>query len=147
MVEAAILENERDQSDERLRLELGLSDLRRARGQLQRKQEKTLDALGENGGSTALNARLADIESSMGELDERTESTEKEIRALRRAGIAAETLLEVLAEFNRLWETLVLEEQARVLDLLLESVVYDGSSGSVELTLRDLAPSSGAVAA
>ena len=83
----------------------------------------------------------------MGELDERIESIEKEIRTLRTAGIAAETLLEALAKFEGVWETLGLEEQARVLDLLLESVVYDGASGSVELTLRDLRPSSGAVAA
>jgi site-specific DNA recombinase len=41
-----------------------------------------------------------------------------------------------LAQFDPVWESLSLKEQARVLRLLIERVDYDGDEGSVSVTFR-----------
>jgi site-specific DNA recombinase len=42
----------------------------------------------------------------------------------------------VLAEFGTLWGALTPREQARVVELLVERVDYDGQNGSVSITFR-----------
>lgn len=41
-----------------------------------------------------------------------------------------------LAEFDRLRESLSLRERARVIELLIERVEYDGNEGTVSVTFR-----------
>jgi hypothetical protein len=41
-----------------------------------------------------------------------------------------------LAEFDAVWDALTPREQARVFELLVESVAYDGQAGSISVTFR-----------
>ena len=41
-----------------------------------------------------------------------------------------------LADFDALWASLAPREQARVVELLVERVAYDGPGGSVAITFR-----------
>ena len=41
-----------------------------------------------------------------------------------------------LAEFDKLWDALAPREQARLLELLIERVEYDGQRGNVSLTFH-----------
>ena len=46
------------------------------------------------------------------------------------------TIGKALANFGNLWQALVPREQARVLELLVERVEYDGEHGNVSLTFH-----------
>jgi hypothetical protein len=41
-----------------------------------------------------------------------------------------------LADFDALWASLAPREQARVVELLVDQVAYDGQAGSVAITFR-----------
>lgn len=45
-------------------------------------------------------------------------------------------ITKVLASFDQLWDSLSPREQARVLELLIERIDYDGQHGSVSLTFH-----------
>jgi site-specific DNA recombinase len=56
--------------------------------------------------------------------------------ALRRQLVDEAEVTQALAEFDSLWETLAPREQARVLEMLIERVEYDGPRGSVAVTFH-----------
>lgn len=81
--------------------------------------------------------------SSLAETQERIRSAERrlteidnELISLDGKLVADEVVSKALAEFDQLWEALVPREQARVLELLVERVEYDGEHGNVALTFH-----------
>ena len=98
------------------------------------------------------NARLqvasgvaSDLErvSSLAETQERIRSAERrlteidnELITLNGELVDHAEVAKVLANFDDLWQALVPREQARVLELLVERVAYDGEHGNVSLTFH-----------
>jgi len=41
-----------------------------------------------------------------------------------------------LAEFDAVWDCLAPREQARVVEILVERVAYDGNAGNISITFR-----------
>ncbi len=66
--------------------------------------------------------RLSEIDSEVVRLDQNTISDAEVARSL--------------ADFDQLWQSLGPREQARILELLIERVDYDGERGQVSLTFR-----------
>ena len=59
-----------------------------------------------------------------------------EIATLRRQLIDEDELTAALAQFDPVWEALSPQEQARVLNLLIERVEFDGQSGDTSITFH-----------
>jgi hypothetical protein len=67
--------------------------------------------------------------------DARVAALERDVRALD-GRADPEALRAALAEFGDVWASLDPEEQARLLALVLEEVVVDGTTGEAELRFR-----------
>jgi len=59
-----------------------------------------------------------------------------ELAKLESEQISDEEITSALADFDGVWESLQPREQARVIELLVESVVWDGEAESVSITFR-----------
>ena len=90
-------------------------------------------------------AMADDVErvSNLAETQERIRSAERRLTEIDNELITVNSELvddatvgEALANFDNLWQALVPREQARVLELLVERVEYDGEHGNVSLTFH-----------
>ena len=88
-----------------------------------------------DGESTSL-TRSADLLERIGLVQKRIDEIDEELATLRHAMIDENDVATGLADFNALWTSLSLREQARVIDLLIERVDYDGAEGTVSVTFR-----------
>jgi site-specific DNA recombinase len=77
------------------------------------------------------------------DLNERVQQAERRLTTLKEQTLAAERervdpadVRAALASFAPVWEQLGPKEQARVVQLLVERVDYDGSAGTVAVTFR-----------
>ncbi|MFO0804401.1 MAG: recombinase family protein [Gemmataceae bacterium] len=101
------------------------AELKRLSGQLRR-----------DGDNTAVVARLAELNDRMIRAEERLEATREELRRLGSQGHDAGEAARTLSGFDSVWGSLTPGERARVIDLLVERVVYDGSSSRIEVAFR-----------
>jgi len=69
-------------------------------------------------------------------LEERLAAVQAEREALGTRGIDAAELREALRAFDPVWDRLTTQEQARVVQLLVERIDYDGAAGKVAITFR-----------
>ncbi len=61
---------------------------------------------------------------------------EQELDALRATEIDPAEVRAALADFAPVWDSLSPKEQARILQLLVERVEYDGEASTVSVTIR-----------
>lgn len=81
-------------------------------------------------------SRLADAHDSTREGERRITEIDDEL-ATRDGELVDETeAAAALADFDELWDCLTPREQARVIELLVERVAYDGRAGKVAITFR-----------
>jgi site-specific DNA recombinase len=76
-------------------------------------------------------ARLADLQERIGLVEDRGRKVRDQIQAIHHRLIDEGQAARTLAVFDPVWETLAPREQARVIELLVERVDYDGSEGKV----------------
>jgi site-specific DNA recombinase len=107
-------------------------DLARANAEM---RALALEAIGDADGSRACR-QLADAQERirLGEV-RLTEIREETIR-LRAEAICEDEVVAALGDFDAMWGALSLREQARVVQLLIERVEYDGDGGTVSVTFR-----------
>jgi len=86
--------------------------------------------------SSDATARMADLHERMSDADRRVPELEARIAALEGQAISQAEAQEAFADFDGLWESLIPREQARMLNLLLSAVEYDGEAGTVSVTFR-----------
>ena len=79
---------------------------------------------------------LADLQDHIRTAERRLTEVDNELIALREQSIDESEVATTLAEFDQLWEALAPREQARVLELLVARVDYDGQRGKVSLTFQ-----------
>src|SRR5262249_11830265 len=118
--------------------EAALAELATERGILEREMrrhhadlKKVAARPGEHAG-----ARLADLQERISSTERRLADVAKEEEALDRDPIYAGEAARALAAFDPVWEALTPKEQARVLHLLVQRVVYDGAAGTVAITFQ-----------
>ena len=61
-----------------------------------------------------------------------------ELTAVQRQTVSAAAIQRAVALFDPVWDMLLVPERFRILHLLLESVVYDGITGGLELEFNPL---------
>ncbi len=82
-------------------------------------------------------ARLADIQDRLRMADRRMTEIDDELARLERRMPADREFESAFKLFDPLWETLAPQEQARVIELLVKRVDYDGQKGKVVVTFHD----------
>jgi site-specific DNA recombinase len=81
-------------------------------------------------------AKLADVQGRSQEVRRRLAEVESGIAALEAEQISESEIQAALADFDGVWEALQPREQARIIELLVESVVWDAEAESIAITFR-----------
>jgi site-specific DNA recombinase len=87
-------------------------------------------------GDTTATARLADLQDRIRAAERRGTEIREEALALTRERVNERDLATAFDEFDPLWTVLTPREQARVVQLLVERVSYDGGKGKVAVTFH-----------
>jgi site-specific DNA recombinase len=80
--------------------------------------------------------RLADARDRIGEVERRVSEIDSELAALDGDLVDEAEVAAALADFDAVWDCLAPREQARVVELLVERVAYDGGAGNISITFR-----------
>ncbi len=86
-------------------------------------------------GSEAM-CRMADLTTRSAQLAERLQAVRCEGRQAGGDPIDLAEATRTLAAFDAVWETLTPRERARIIELLVERVVYDGTASRVDVSFR-----------
>ncbi len=127
-------------SDANTTIDAELAAVRRERDDLRREQKRHHEELQSlvTGGqaTTEVTARIADLHARLSAADQRLPHLESRIAELGRQTVTLAEARAVFADFDNLWESLIPREQARLLELLISTVEYDGDAGTVSVTFR-----------
>ena len=80
--------------------------------------------------------RLAELQDQGREVQRRFATVESELAKLESEQISDAEVKAALADFDGVWAALQPREQARVIELLVESVAWDGDAECVAITFR-----------
>ena len=117
-----------------------LAEIQRERDELRKertrhhKELQQLATRGETG--TDVTARIADLHERLSAADQRVPELESRVAELKDQTVTQAEAIAAFADFDSLWESLIPREQARLLKLLISTVVYDGEVGTVSVTFR-----------
>lgn len=81
-------------------------------------------------------ARLADLQERTRTAERRATEIREQIRAITARTIDHSEVTAAMAKFDPVWKSLTPREQARVIELLVERVDYDGEHGKVAVTFH-----------
>ena len=96
----------------------------------------TLVAAGANTGSTPDLTRLADLHERVRLAERRATEINEESNALKGQQVYECDIEQALSVFDPVWESLTPREQARIVQLLVERVDFDGSENKVSITFH-----------
>lgn len=120
-------------------LEQGIRNLTEERSSVQRQIKALNDEL-ESAASLPTTkrriSRMAELQEQIGTSENRLTEIDSELSALRANQIDETEITRLLAEFHQTWEALAPRDQARVLELLIERIDYQGQDGQISLTFR-----------
>jgi site-specific DNA recombinase len=80
--------------------------------------------------------RLADLHERIGTVEQRVGKVREQIKGITEQLIPEDEATRALSAFDPVWETLTPNEQARVIELLVEKVEFDGRDGNVAVTFH-----------
>ena len=80
--------------------------------------------------------RMADVQERIRVAEQRVTAVREELMALGRELVDEKEAVQALALFDPVWDVLSPREQARVIQLLVERVDYDGAKGTVAITFH-----------
>jgi site-specific DNA recombinase len=80
--------------------------------------------------------RLADLHERIGTVETRVRQIREQIKGITDRLIPEDEATKALSAFDPVWETLTPNEQAKVIELLVEKVEYDGRDGKVAVTFH-----------
>jgi len=91
---------------------------------------------GESGGGAV--ARLAELQARLAQIEQRLTRLRGQMEALQQERLDEAAAKEVLSGLVPAWEAMSLDEQARVVRLLVSRVDYDGQQGKTSITFQPL---------
>jgi site-specific DNA recombinase len=94
-----------------------------------------LDGTGAGIGTTAL-PRLADLQERLRLAEQRSTEIDGRLEALDRERITEDEVATALRTFDPVWNALSPRERARIVQLLVERVDYNGGSGTISVTFH-----------
>jgi len=121
-----------------------VADSRRLRtelGRLEVERKNVVDAVATGGsGRSVLLAKLAELDAQVADVGTRLDVAVRDLTAFESGVIDAAELTEALQDLDAIWAELFPKERARLLALLLESVVFDAQAEEVAITFRPSGP-------
>ena len=84
----------------------------------------------------AISGRLAELEEQAAKLDQRLAEIERERQAADHSNLDPNDLESALSLFDPIWEVLFPNEQARIIELLIRQIEYNGKSGKLAVTFH-----------
>jgi site-specific DNA recombinase len=78
-------------------------------------------------------SRLADLQGRLVQVAKRAVGVREQIEAIRKECVDEEEVSETLRVFDPVWEALAPREQARVMQLLVERIDYDGAADKIAI--------------
>jgi len=111
--------------------------LRSSREKVQAETTGLLQALasGQTNGP-AISGRLSDLEEQAAKLDQRLAEVERERQAADHSNLDPNDLASALSLFDPIWDVLFPAEQARIIELLIRQIEYNGKSGKLAVTFH-----------
>ncbi|OHB81023.1 MAG: resolvase [Planctomycetes bacterium RBG_16_64_10] len=88
------------------------------------------------GDDTPATARLADLQERIRHAERRATEIRERVLALSRSIVSQQDVAKAMALFDPVWDSLTSAEQARIVELLVERVDYDGATGKVAITFH-----------
>ena len=95
-----------------------------------------LRRLAHSAGNGERTAGMADVQEQIRIAEQRLTEIDSELVTLASRSVNETEVTQALAEFDRVWDALAPREQARVLELLIERVEFDGHRGNMSITLH-----------
>jgi site-specific DNA recombinase len=137
-IAAAVTASSADRKEEALRLRAHVTEVRAGRSKLVGERARLITAVGDGNAGDGIMTRIRELDESVQAADIRLRDVEGDLATLTQGDTDPEALTRALADFDGVWDELTLAEGARLLDLLLEAVVYDGPRGDIELRFRPM---------
>jgi site-specific DNA recombinase len=97
---------------------------------------KLVDEITPDDRNTPAVSRLADLQERIRNAERRATEIREQVIALSRELVDEREVARALSVFDPVWDSLTPREQARVIQLLVERVDYDGAKGKVAITFR-----------
>lgn len=82
-------------------------------------------------------ARMADLQEQITSVERRLSEVRSELQRLRRNVIDEADVARAISEFDPVWDALSTHEQARLLQLLIQRIDYDGRDGLISITFHN----------
>ena len=101
-----------------------------------RQQSEDLLRVANLGAGVERAAQLADLQERVQRTERRLAEIDSELMSLGREQISQTEVVDALRAFDQLWNVLAPREQARLLELLIEQIQYDGENGRVSITFH-----------
>jgi len=98
-----------------------------------------VDAIGTNGRSAAIGARLAELEGIVARIERRVAEIEAELTSLREHSVDPDDIAKKLAEFEGVWEVMWPSERSELIHQVMEAATCDGD-GKVKIAFRIYEP-------
>ena len=95
--------------------------------------------LGPDNAADPLIGRLADLQERLSQVEKRAAAVRNQIEAIHKQRLDEEQASEALRLFDPVWESLAPREQARILQLLVERIDYDGAKGNIAIRFHPTA--------
>ena len=130
---AATIERVRRQSQQ------ALEKLEHERGQLQKELQRMdaemrrLAAMPQDDVTAGM---LASLQERTRLAEQRATQVREQILAISKQVVDEREVVTALSMFDPVWDSLTSREQARIIQMLVERVVYDGANGTVAITFR-----------
>lgn len=136
--DASLLEETLDQAREQEQSQLREmeQDQRAAEREMNRLDRQIQSAARDANADQYAAAQLAELQDQFRDAEMRHAELYKQIDKVQRRLITRDDLQAAMASFDPIWEALTPQEQARVLQLLIRRIEYDGEKGSVSITFR-----------
>jgi site-specific DNA recombinase len=80
--------------------------------------------------------RLVEAHDRIRDAERRVTAIDEELVALDGTLVGEDEVATALADFDAVWDCLAPREQARVVELLIEQITYDGKDGNISITFR-----------
>lgn len=132
-----VLERAEVESQEQI---AGLADeehlLLKSLGQWQTQLGEVLRKLPAMGEDSVMLGILADLQERIRNGEKRLSTIRIETEQLARSNVDPDAAVETLAKFDDLWQSLVPREQAELIQMLIETIEYDGQAGKISIAFH-----------
>ena len=140
LVEETIHKMQRDYEKIRRMHEADRNRLRQDITKLEDERKRLFSALGNSEGNTsrALTERISDVESTIEERNQKLAAVKARIARVENGHVDFGIVKKALTDFDPVWDALYPKERARIMQMLIERIDYNGKDGALAIHFKPL---------